>query len=56
MISSTTESLAFHYGQDPAVVAQSWSALALWLLGYPDQAIHKSQEAISLASGAGAPL
>jgi predicted ATPase len=41
--------LAFDYGQDPAVVAQSWLALALWLLGFPDQALQKSQEAITLA-------
>ena len=41
--------LAFHYGQDPAVIAGSWAALALWLLGYPDQALQRSHEAISLA-------
>ena len=41
--------LAFHYAQDPAVIAGSWAALALWLLGYPDQALQKSHEAISLA-------
>ena len=42
--------LAFHYGQDPAVIAGSWAALALWLLGYPDQALQRSHEAISLAT------
>ena len=41
--------LALHYGQDPAVLAQSWAALALWLLGYPEQARQRSREAISLA-------
>jgi TOMM system kinase/cyclase fusion protein len=41
--------LAFHYAQDPAVVAGSWAALASWLLGYPDQALQRSDEAISLA-------
>ena len=41
--------LAFHYGQDPAVVAPSWLALLLWLLGFPDQAVQQSQAAISLA-------
>jgi TOMM system kinase/cyclase fusion protein len=41
--------LAVHYGQDPAVLAQAWAALALWLLGYPDQARQRSREAISLA-------
>jgi TOMM system kinase/cyclase fusion protein len=41
--------LAFLYGQDLKVVCQSWAALALWLLGYPDQALQKSHEAIALA-------
>ena len=27
----------------------SWSALALWFLGYPDQALKRSQEALALA-------
>jgi predicted ATPase len=30
-------------------LAQAWAALALWLLGYPDQARQRSREAISLA-------
>jgi predicted ATPase len=41
--------LAFHYAQDPAVIAGSWAALASWLLGYPDQALQRSDAAISLA-------
>jgi TOMM system kinase/cyclase fusion protein len=41
--------LAFQYAQDPAVIAGSWAALASWLLGYPDQALQRSDEAISLA-------
>jgi class 3 adenylate cyclase/predicted ATPase len=40
---------AFLYGQDPKVVCVSELALALWLLGYPDQAMKSSQEAITLA-------
>ncbi|MFQ5595648.1 MAG: hypothetical protein ACE5HA_15995, partial [Anaerolineae bacterium] len=41
--------LAILYGQDPGVTAQSWSAAALWLLGDPDQAVERSQEAVDLA-------
>ena len=46
---SQHRTLAFHYGQDPAVVAQSLLALLLWLLGFPDQAVQQSKAAISLA-------
>jgi len=41
--------LAILYGQDPGVTARSWSAAALWLLGHPDQAVERSQEAVALA-------
>src|SRR5262249_55224985 len=33
---------AFLYGHDPAVHCLSYMPLALWLLGYPDQALKKS--------------
>jgi predicted ATPase len=42
-------SLAFLYGQDLAVVCRAWAALALWLLGYPAQALERSDEALTLA-------
>ena len=42
-------SLAFLYGQDPKVTCLSNAALALWNLGYPDQALRKSHEALTLA-------
>ncbi|MGE4095847.1 MAG: adenylate/guanylate cyclase domain-containing protein [Candidatus Binatia bacterium] len=42
-------SLAVFYVIDPAVSAASYNAWALWLLGYPDQALQRSQEALSLA-------
>jgi predicted ATPase len=42
-------SLAFLYGQDPGVSALAWAAWTLWLLGYPDQALERSQEALALA-------
>ncbi len=42
-------SLAFHYGLDPAVVSLSALSWALWGLGYPEQALERSREALSLA-------
>jgi predicted ATPase/class 3 adenylate cyclase len=41
--------LAHVYGIDIGVSAQSHRACALWLLGYPDQALAESQEALTLA-------
>jgi len=43
-------SLALRYGQDPAVSARLFGALALWLLGYPDTALERMQEAQRWAS------
>jgi class 3 adenylate cyclase/predicted ATPase len=40
---------AFLYGQDPGVGCRSFAAQVLWLLGYPDQALKKSHEAVALA-------
>jgi hypothetical protein len=37
------------YGFDPGVFGQIWTALVLWFLGYPDQALQKSREARTLA-------
>jgi class 3 adenylate cyclase/predicted ATPase len=37
------------YGIDPGVVCLSYSALALWYLGYSDQALAKSRNALELA-------
>jgi TOMM system kinase/cyclase fusion protein len=42
-------SLAFLYGQDPAVICRAWDTLALWLLGYPDQALERIREALTQA-------
>ena len=36
-------------GEDPGVGCQSFAALALWFLGYPDQALQRSREALALA-------
>ena len=40
---------ALLYGQDPGMACLSFLAWALWMLGYPDHALARSQEAISLA-------
>jgi predicted ATPase len=40
---------AFLYARDPGVVCLAYAAWALWLLGYPNQALQRSQEALTLA-------
>ncbi len=45
----------FLYGQDPRVTCLSVAACALWWLGYPDQALQKSREALTLAQGLSHP-
>jgi class 3 adenylate cyclase/predicted ATPase/DNA-binding winged helix-turn-helix (wHTH) protein len=42
-------SLSLRYGQDPGVGCLAYGALILWLLGYPDQALQHSHEALTLA-------
>ena len=42
-------SLAFLYGQDFGVTCLDVAAWALWHLGYPDQALKRSNEAFTLA-------
>jgi predicted ATPase len=42
-------SLAFTFGQDPGVSALAWATWNLWFLGYPEQALEHSQEALALA-------
>ncbi len=41
--------LAFVYGHDPGMSSLSFAALALWQLGYPDQALKSSEAAVTLA-------
>src|SRR5262249_46060874 len=38
-----------HYVTDPAVRCLSYVAWSFWSLGYPDQALKRSQEALTLA-------
>jgi predicted ATPase len=40
---------AFRYGQDPGVVCRAYAGITLWCLGYPDQALRWSSEALTLA-------
>jgi predicted ATPase len=43
------------YGLDPGVACLAFGAVALWLLGYPDQAVRRSREAIALGAELGQP-
>ena len=49
------KALAFQYGTDPRIVCLLYETLALWVLGYPDQALHKNREALTLAEEAAHP-
>jgi predicted ATPase len=40
---------AYIYGQDPGVICLAFGAVVLWLLGYPDQAVRRSREAVALS-------
>ena len=42
-------SLVFEHGQDPGVIALSFSGWMLWMLGYPDQALEKIRDSLTLA-------
>jgi predicted ATPase len=48
--------LAFRYGLDLKVWYLSYVAWPLWLLGYPDQALTRSNEAITLAQELSHPI
>jgi len=40
---------ALVYGADPGVFCLSWTTHVLWALGYPEQALNRSREALALA-------
>jgi len=40
---------AFRYGRDPGVVGPGYLGWASWFLGYPDQALRRTREALALA-------
>jgi predicted ATPase len=50
------QSLAFTYGFDHGVACLSFASWTLWALGYPDQALKRSQEALALAQELSHPL
>jgi len=39
----------FRMGHDPGVACQSWAAMTLWLLGYPEQAVVRLADSLTLA-------
>jgi predicted ATPase len=43
-------SRSFHFGNNPGVTACTTSALCLWMLGQPDQALKRADDAIVLAN------
>jgi predicted ATPase/DNA-binding SARP family transcriptional activator len=43
------QQLTYLYGQNPAVTCAVYSAFALWFRGYPNQALARSQQALSIA-------
>jgi len=47
---------AFLYGEDSGVLCCSFAAWALWYLGYPDQGLARSQEAVTLAQQSAHPF
>jgi len=49
-------SLAFLYGVNPGVFCQSYMAWTLWWLGYPEQALKRAHEALTLAQEQAHPL
>jgi predicted ATPase len=44
------------YGQDIGVACQQWSAWALWLLGYPDQALQMTRDTLQMAQEVSHPF
>jgi TOMM system kinase/cyclase fusion protein len=47
---------AFLYGDDAGVICHSYSAWTLWYLGYPDQGLVRSHEALTLAQQSAHPF
>jgi len=47
---------ALLYGEDPSVICLSFDTWVSWLLGYPDQALEKSRQALTLARELSHPL
>jgi predicted ATPase len=43
------------YGLDPGVSCPAFGSVALWLLGFPDQAVERSRQAVALSGELGQP-
>jgi len=39
----------FRLGHDPGVNCRGWAAITLWVLGYPEQALARLHDALTLA-------
>jgi predicted ATPase/class 3 adenylate cyclase len=50
------DALASIAGNDPGVTSLMWSSWVLWLLGYPQRALKRSEQAIDLADEQGQPF
>ena len=50
------QELSFRLGQDPGVACLAYWALALWVLGYPEQARKRIQDALALADDLAHPF
>ena len=46
---------ASHYGHDPAVICHSYLGRALWVLGFPDQALARIEDALAQAAKSAHP-
>jgi tetratricopeptide (TPR) repeat protein len=49
-------SRALWFGQNPGLTCHTIVALALWVLGYPEQALHRAREGLTLARQLGHPF
>ncbi len=47
---------AYTYGEDPAVVSLSYLSFIAWMIGYPDQALKRDQEALDFAKEVAHPF
>ena len=47
---------AFRYGEDAGVICHIYAAWTLWILGYPEQGLTRSQEAVTLAQQSAHPF
>jgi len=43
-------------GHDPGMCCRQFAAMSLWMLGYPDQALRRAQESVSLARELSHPM